>query len=158
MSRVFIISVIISLILHIIFIFVLSSNNRSGVQANESNNGISKINILPMEKLPPTHPSFLKSDLYYGNKPHGGSYTNEQICSGKDKNYIGVGMIIQPGTNRVTNVPEQYPAYKAGIRNGDIIVDPYGPTIMNGYVSFDIRRGDQILNIKIHAEKICYSG
>ena len=133
---------------------LLSTNKTDNTKISSETE--TKIDILPTDNtIKIFRPSSLKSDQYY--KDQVGPYSDDAICDGKDKNYMGVGMIIQPGSNRVTNAPEQYPAYKAGIRQGDIIIDPYGPTEVDGHIIFEVKRGSSNIRIQIKVEKICYN-
>jgi hypothetical protein len=81
---------------------------------------------------------------------------SSMICDGKDSAYEGVGMIIQPGSNLVISAPPQYPAYKAGIRKGDRIVDPYGPAAKHGVVDFQVETRQSLRTVRIRLAKICF--
>ncbi len=155
-GRIFTVAMVASILLHMVIILPISIKSAetkiTKAEAQPS------VKLLPIEKLEPMRPAALKSDQYYKSQRHVDPYSNEAICEGKDKNYVGIGMIAQPGSNRVIVVPEQYPAYKAGIRRGDVILDLYGPEIVNGYLTFTVNRGNDITRIKIHVEKICYTG
>ena len=119
----------------------------------EKEENFSNVTLISEEK--PVKSS-LKSDKYYNPNAEQEQMDRESICKDKDNNYIGVGMILQPGSGRVLVVPEQFPAYKAGIRIGDIIADPYGPSIVNGYIKFSVETDKKTRVVKIKAEKICY--
>ena len=75
-------------------------------------------------------------------------------CTGKDKSYEGVGFMFSPGTNTVLLVPRYYPAYKAGLRVGDMITNYI--VIINGYIDLDLIRGYTKLHLHIKTDKICY--
>jgi hypothetical protein len=81
---------------------------------------------------------------------------DEVICSNKDGTYVGVGIIIQPGADRIISAPEQYPGYIAGLRVGDYLVDPFSTHIVDGYLDFDVRRGIEVMQFHIKVENICY--
>lgn len=81
--------------------------------------------------------------------------TDAIICKGKDKDYVGVGFVWQPGTNMITRVPMGLPAYNAGIREGDFFVDA-GEMSPAGYIVFYIKRRYEFLTFRIKAEKICF--
>lgn len=84
------------------------------------------------------------------------SYPNDgKICGGKDKFYKGIGIIYNPGTHVITHAPEYYPGYIAGLRLGDIILDPDVPE-SNGYINFDILRSHERLSFRIKADNICF--
>lgn len=104
-------------------------------------------------KQPSTHPPANTTVDKHGKKVY---KRDEVICSGKDNTYIGVGIMIQPGSDTVTSAPEQYPAYIAGMRVGDFIIDPFFSNIVDGYIDFDVRRGTDILKFHIKVDNICY--
>jgi len=83
------------------------------------------------------------------------SHIDPDICANKDNSYMGVGFRYSPFTNLVIDVPEYYPAYKAGIRVGDLLLDPDSP-IVDGYLNIEIIRGYQQIHFRIKAEQICY--
>jgi len=157
MNKIFALSIVISLLCHIgVVISAITPQEPISTSVTAPENRMA-IKLLPPEQLATIRPAFLKSDEYY--KPTHHPYSKEGICEGKDKNYIGIGMMIQPGTRLVINVPEMYPAYRAGIRVNDVIVDPYGPVIDRaGYIEFGVERDNVISRVRIKAEKICYTG
>jgi len=77
------------------------------------------------------------------------------ICKNQSDSYMGVGFKYSPFTALIIHVPEYYPAYRAGIRLGDMILDPDTP-IVNGYLDIEIMRGYQQMHFRIKAEKICF--
>jgi hypothetical protein len=79
-----------------------------------------------------------------------------RICNGKDKFYKGIGIIYNPGSFVIIYAPEYYPAYKAGLRIGDRIVDPDIPEI-DGYVDIEINRGYSIEQFHIKTDNICFN-
>lgn len=144
-----------SLLIHAAFLFVLLSV--AGLKPPKppppppppENNNI-RIELLESKKAtPPSNPSLDK----HGKKVY---ERDEVICSNKDNTYVGVGLMIQPGSDTVVSAPEQYPAYQAGMRVGDFIIDPFFTNIVNGYLDFDVRRGTEILQFHIKVENICY--
>lgn len=85
------------------------------------------------------------------------SAIDEKICAGKDSAYVGVGIIIQPGTDRITSAPVQYPAYRAGLREGDLLINPFSTNISaDGYLDLTVERNNVSTKYHIKAEKICY--
>jgi len=120
------------------------------------NNQESKLNNLRIEIL--SKNSYTASNVSadidkYGKKVF---KRDEVICANKDNTYLGVGLMIQPGTDRIVSAPKQYPAYIAGMRVGDFIVDPFSTKVVDGYIDFDVRRGIQILQFHVKAKNICY--
>lgn len=77
------------------------------------------------------------------------------ICENQGKTYLGVGLRYSPFTNLIIHVPEFYPAYKAGMRVGDMLLDPDTP-IVDGYLDIEVVRGYQQIHFRIKAEQICY--
>jgi predicted metalloprotease with PDZ domain len=107
------------------------------------------VRLIPKEQ-PSKDPEILK-----GNKDSLSYPTDPHICSSKDKSYRGVGIIYSYGSNMIVHAPEYYPAYKAGLRLGDFIVNE--TTEVNGYIDFDVRRGYTKLFFHIKLDNICYN-
>lgn len=80
---------------------------------------------------------------------------DSNICENQGKTYLGVGIRYSPFTNLITHVPEFYPAYRAGMRVGDMLLDPDTP-IVDGYLDIEAVRGYQQMHFHIKAEQICY--
>lgn len=114
-----------------------------------------EIKPLMVRLLPKT--DAVHDEVLKGNKDTIVYPANSQICGGKDKSYTGIGLIFMPGSHMVIYAPEYYPAYKAGVRVGDYILDPYSNPI-NGYVDLEIRRGYNTLKFHIKVDNICYTG
>ena len=126
-------------------------------------------NVISAELLPPETESatedkkqqtirMLKGDIYYKDDTTPTlDEVDAEICNGKSDTYVGAGIIIQPGSDLVTSAPPQYPAYKAGIRVGDKLIDPFGSDVMpDGYIDFTVLRNNELIKFHIKAEKICY--
>jgi membrane-associated protease RseP (regulator of RpoE activity) len=82
--------------------------------------------------------------------------TDSSICAGQNKTYVGVGFIMSFGSDLIIHIPEFYPAYKAGMRLGDFILNPYEP-IINGWIDFDVLRHTEKLHFHIKADNICFN-
>lgn len=121
--------------------------------------GASQEAMLGDHSSPATRHAIIHADDYYHETPAASFEEpdlSSMICEGKDASYEGVGMIIQPGSNRVISAPPQYPAYKAGIRKGDRIADPYGPAARHGVVAFVVEGAHGARTVRIRMAKICF--
>ena len=85
------------------------------------------------------------------------SKTDEIICDGKDKTYKGIGIIHSISSPyAVLHAPVYYPGYIAGIREGDLVLNPDVQTV-NGYVDIEVLRSHNgPLKFHIKAETICF--
>ncbi len=111
-----------------------------------------EVTLLPREKLITSE----VQDAPPNDIPVSPKYkTDTKICTGKDKTYFGVGFIWNPQTNVITHAPEDYPAYKAGIRQGDMVMNP-AEEYIDGYVTFEVVRSFQQLRFRVKGDNICY--
>jgi hypothetical protein len=81
------------------------------------------------------------------------------VCTGKDENYKGIGIIVNPALDSglIIEAPPFYPAYKAGMRVGDRIYDPYKAPDAGGVYHYLIQRPDfSRVVIHVRKEKICF--
>jgi hypothetical protein len=85
-----------------------------------------------------------------------GKAAEERICRDKDETYQGIGIIYAPLTLVVLEAPESYPAYKAGLREGDVLLEPRKEPDKNGYVIYHVLRDNERLTFQIKQEKICF--
>lgn len=76
-------------------------------------------------------------------------------CKDKASTYQGIGVLYYGPVNAVYKAPEQYPAYRAGIRVGDQLLNP-GEEVINGYVDVYIQRGYEKLRFHIKIGTICF--
>lgn len=75
-----------------------------------------------------------------------------------DKYYTGIGITVSDNSCMVTQVFRGYPAHKAGILVGDLIVSPACPDIIGPegtQVSISILRGIRGIHLQITRGKIC---
>ena len=70
------------------------------------------------------------------------------------KAYRGIGMQYDPD-EVVTVVPSSYPAYKAGIRLGDEILNPDFQPDADGYDLVDFKRHGKQRSLRIKTQWIC---
>lgn len=84
-----------------------------------------------------------------------GFVPDKTVCESKHPSYEGIGIVHQLGTSMIIMAPEQYPAYQAGIRVGDMIVEMY--KIPNSNLMFvEVNRHGVNLSFKVKRQKICY--
>jgi hypothetical protein len=141
-----------SLLIHAAFLLILALSWVSPPkEKKESPSSNVRIEIVEV-KQPPPKANTTPVDKH-GKKVY---KRDEVICSNKDNTYVGVGLMIQPGSDTIIAAPEQYPAYLAGMRVGDFIIDPFFTQIVDGYLDFDVRRGTEIIKFHIKVENICY--
>jgi hypothetical protein len=147
------IGIIVSLMLHLFLLFILLWTPQMYEKLGNPKTESKPVEVtLKVMEHTPARPEQSKNDLP-ANKPK--YETDSVICSGKDKTYVGVGLVYQPGSNLVTRAPPGLPAYDAGVRIGDFILDPDAPMI-NGYITFNIRRSFTFLVFHIKADNICF--
>ena len=103
------------------------------------------------------------------------SYMNEQDASTFDEentgSYVGIGVTVEYGdnVNKIIDVNKEAPAYKAGIKEGDIIIEVDGTDVTNMFgddlsnlirgeagspVDVKVKRGDEVILFKITREKV----
>jgi hypothetical protein len=76
-----------------------------------------------------------------------------EVCTLETSSYIGIGIVYSYITQEIIQVPAEYPAYKAGIRIGDI----YTNSSDNGDIrNIEILRDGQSLKFQIKTKPICY--
>ena len=143
-----VIALIGSLLIHAAFLFVLFSG--TGIKPPpKQEKKQDRLNVELITVMPEV--------ANVGPKPGDAGYKRDEVmCAGKDNTYVGVGIKIQPGSDTIVAAPEQYPAYRAGMRVGDFIIDPFGVDIVDGYMDFKIMRHTEVFQFHIKVENICY--
>lgn len=148
-----ILAILVSLIIHAIFLFTLSTT-LTPPPPPPPPPARDNIKVKLVESAPL---NYVQQDTTtvdeYGKKVY---KRDEKMCAGLDNTYLGIGIMIQPGSDTVIAAPPQYPAYKAGMRIGDYIVNPWGVVIVDGYLDYDVRRSTEILKFHVKVENICY--
>lgn len=81
---------------------------------------------------------------------------NDEACTKDDETYMGIGIIYWPATGIVLKAPHQYPAYKAGIREGDVLNDIHAKPDKDGYVTHELNRLGHELTFSAKQELICF--
>jgi hypothetical protein len=79
-----------------------------------------------------------------------------EICADRDQRYIGIGITFGFGTNLVLTAPPQYPAYRAGIRVGDMLEDPWAITNTPAWITVKVTRHDKKLSFRVKPSDICF--
>lgn len=76
-------------------------------------------------------------------------------CPADAKTYLGVGITYDRVTGLIEQAPSVHPAYKAGIRVGDLLVnDPYPDE--KGMMYLNIIQNNHQHTLAIKATQICY--
>ena len=136
----------VSLILHILIIFFIFYKSEVNSPPKETEN-LHPIEVTLLSK------SEDKPITSEGEGLEISSQSDDKICSGQEKEYIGIGIIHSLSIKIIIYAPTFYPGYKAGLREGDIIVsfDKIGD-----YVYTEVMRDKKHYKYKIKMEKICY--
>ena len=71
-----------------------------------------------------------------------------------DNQYEGIGLAFNP-MHKVVKVAKGWPADRAGIRIGDYLVDPYNMLPKDGFMEFEVIRGEKKVRMKLRTENIC---
>jgi len=113
-------------------------------------------NIVEIKLIPPPSETApiedIKDSLFV---PEPKYEIDTEICNGKDNTYLGAGFLYFPGLNVVTSAPPFYPAYKAGLREGDMVANP-DANIIDGYMDIVVERNEKILSFHIKVDHICF--
>ena len=116
-----------------------------------------EVRLLPKEQAPETSAIIAKNEPTTVSKK---SYPiDSKICSGKDKNYKGIGIIYNPTTGVILHAPSYYPAYQAGLRIGDMILSPDTPyTSEYADIQYVRPNGDNMRQstLRIKIDNICF--
>lgn len=79
------------------------------------------------------------------------------LCNDAPENlYTGIGIVYNQFTQIILDAPPVYPAYKAGVRIGDILLNPRSTPDKLGSVEVTVSRGDENYIFHIQQSKICY--
>lgn len=109
------------------------------------------VSISKMEKDP--------ADEFLDLKPGFGRISRDRHpCPPKYKTFEGIGIIYSPFTYAVLSAPPDLPAYQAGVRVGDVMVDPYPGLhtgIHDGFGDFDFFRHAERFSIHTRTVIIC---
>lgn len=140
-----------SILIHILpLLFLISLAVPKGEGNNPKQENTVRVTLLPLKKE-----NFPQQQQVGKTGKENQITVDEKICKDKDPSYEGVGFEYDPGTGIINNVPEFYPAYKAGVRLGDFLPMPY-IIPKNGYLDFFVIRGYQKIYFHVKTEKICY--
>ena len=144
-----------TIILHsLLFVFAIEMvQDRTHKKEENQEHTIRDIKLIPAETLSSEDRLILLRKEQKNRREEIKTY---QTTCDNNKKYIGIGLLYNFGSQLIYEVPKTYPAYKAGIRVGDYLVNPF-EEIKNGYITINIIRGYEKLHFYIKAEKICYS-
>ena len=125
-----------------------SSNSQPDKQVdNPANNPVNVMILLDVAVPPEGSDATTNEPLYTADG---------KVCPPGAKTYLGVGFVYETDTGEIHQVPTVLPAYKAGIRTGDLLLnDPYPDAA--GMMYIKILRGYKQINFEIKAAEICYS-
>jgi len=100
----------------------------------------------------------MMGDMIKPKETGDGESTNddEDRCANGTKKYNGVGFIYSRETGIISDVPETTPAYKAGIREYDVLMNPTDGDLPPGPATIVIMRYGVSMSFVIETTKICY--
>ena len=165
MSFNFAIALVCSILLHMLILFALIKPLQEPTPKQKAGQtGLNAELVIPPEQdesaaAEKMHMivTMLKSDQYYKEDAVPINQRDEAMCKDRANNYVGVGIMIQPGSDKITSAPHQYPAYRAGMREGDTLIDPFGSDVTpDGYIDFTVWRNKELIKFHIKAENICF--
>lgn len=116
----------------------------SAASARESSEAIS------VRLIPPAAPKSSSDETKLG----AGSV--KKTCTDVMKSYRGIGVTLTAPPWLVMEAPPQYPAYRAGIRPGDELIELYPAVDDNGYARYTVIRKNIPKVYRIKLEKICF--
>lgn len=150
-TRVF--GIIATILVHALIIlpFVIKFQKLYPKEEHPDNDVRVEIRLIPLNK---SQPKPTESGTWDTPTPQ--FAPDPRICEKRDSTYIGVGFMYTPGSNLIYHVPQGYPAYLAGIREGDILEDPFPERDKDDYEIVYVQRSQDHLHFRIKAEKICF--
>lgn len=86
------------------------------------------------------------------NQPGG-----QSDCSATEDFYYGVGILSITGTGIIVQAPPTYPAYRAGVRVGDQLVEFHNVPGSEGIVYLTIIRDGAVKKFRMQKENICFT-
>lgn len=151
------VAILISIILHVLLVLCIALPKKILVLNEQtSKNTATKDVPIKIKLLPP-------KDLHQENKTaqiqgNGKGYRviNKTICAGQNEKFRGIGIKVSFGSEIIIEAPEQYPAYKAGLRLNDRVISM---SVKDDTVDFEqitVERSGQVLNFKILKDTVCY--
>lgn len=153
MSR--LVGIIATLLIHllVVLLFLLHPRVYPAPPKKDSGN-IGKMQQAVSVKLIPLDQ--LHSDRTSNNQQGPTDVRSDHICMGKDDTYVGIGVTYSTATYLIISAPESYPAYKAGIRVGDMFIDPDIKPAADGYATINIMRDKVQLKFRVKFSSICF--
>ena len=154
MNRVKVFAAVCSIIIHLLLAFILYfdiKTQREKLPAYQFQQGGAVTLLPPVEN----EPILIAKQEEEGN---GHDYFSVDNCAA-DRQYDGIGIIFDPYDFKITEAPTSYPAYRAGIRVGDVIMRPYSTIAVQGVMDVDIEKPNgKVVKYRIKTTRICYRG
>lgn len=140
---------LISLFLHfLILFFILYGFSKTAIQKEVKLEEPILVAVTLLEKSP------TDSIIDTGDGIGISSESDKLICANADKEYLGIGILHGlRGIDMIIHAPMYYPAYRAGIREGDKIISLER---LGDFIYITILRNEENLSFKVKMEKICF--
>lgn len=114
----------------------------------------SKENVVQVKLIPLTVQS---SEIVKSQKTgEGFAIIDPIICEGQNEKYKGIGLVYTFGDQRILQIPEQYPAFKAGLRLKDMILTISNQDDRFDFVDVVVYRNGVELKFHIRKDLICF--
>lgn len=153
-----IVAIICSLLLHsIIFVFVYASSHDNSEPHNKTEE-VSTMSFLPLVDEPTSSDEDVTGNIPKQQITITNDVTQNEmhLCADNDKTYMGAGFTFTPFNGEIIDAPSYYPAYKAGIRIGDVLLNTDAKIDSKGFISFNILRDHFTHVYLVRADKICF--
>lgn len=153
-----IVAMLLSISLHAaLLLFALYSTSRGGASSEPFKKPSAAREVVEVQLIQKEQPISPPKPI---TKPDGNgngySVIDEVVCNGKDEKYYGIGIIHGPGDGFVSSAPPQYPAYKAGVRVFDRVLQVDPQDDRRDYAQITVQRNGTRLTFHIRKDYICY--
>jgi hypothetical protein len=150
------VAILISIVLHVLVLLIAQPKKILVLNEQTSKRSATKDVPIKIKLLPP-------KDLHQENKTaqiqgNGKGYRviNKTICAGQNEQFRGIGIKVSFGSEIIIEAPEQYPAYKAGLRLNDVVLSMSDKDDTADFEQITVQRSGQVLNFKILKDTVCY--